>query len=285
MTWLLPNDSFLYNLSLDWRVPVGSSLIYSVIVAYWSRLNRNKGLTNSPVKGKKRSEPWTAFRIAVVAHNVLLTLFSAFTFHNTAPLVAASFRYRPFLDAFCDKGGWVFKHGIGFWAWAFYMSKYYELIDTFILLIKGKQSSFLQTFHHAGAMMTMWMIISTRAFAVWIFVVFNSFIHTVMYTYYTLTCFGYQPSWKKLMTYLQLTQFFVGLSIAGLYITIPGCIDCKMHEKNTFAKVVGLDAYWSQVIALVCTTFYVGYLIVLFMDFARRAYGGPESNTIKKRTD
>ena len=53
--------------------------------------------------------------------------------------------------AMCDVDGtmWVEK-GFSFWAFHFYISKFYEFLDTWIIILKGKKVSFLQEFHHAG---------------------------------------------------------------------------------------------------------------------------------------
>jgi hypothetical protein len=118
----------------------------------------------------------------------------------------------------------------------------------------------------------MWMLSSTRAFGAWVFVCFNSFIHTFMYFYYTLTCFGYQPKWKRLMTYMQLTQFFVGLPLAVSYLAVPGCVPIPAHPKDNLAHVLGINGYWSHVVSLAFAFSYVFYLIILFLDFARRTY-------------
>lgn len=290
--WYIPEDLALYNWSLDWRVPITTSLLYAAIVAYLSRRNvRRAAATTShgstggrtatgrssdfdskqTMKSRPRPE-WNLFHISVMAHNLLLMIFSAFTFYQVVPLLVASFRYRTPFDAYCDVGGWVYRHGAGFWTWVFYMSKYYELLDTAILLAKGKPSSFLQTFHHAGAIISMWTMASTRAFGAWVFVCFNSFIHAFMYYYYALTCMGYQPTWKRLMTYMQLTQFFVGLPLAVSYAFIPNCIPTEAHPKDSLARLLGVNGYWSKVIGLGFSFIYVAYLIVLFLDFANRTY-------------
>lgn len=283
MPYYIPEDLALYNWSLDWRVPIFSSLIYAAVVTFFSRRNQRKMAMAPPTASRRPTassdksrtetrEGWTAFKIAVVAHNIFLTIFSGLVFYSVFPLLLANFRYRSCYDGFCDVGGWVYRQGLGFWAWIFYLSKYYELIDTAILLIKGRPSSFLQTYHHAGAIITMWMLCSTRAFSAWVFVCFNSFIHTLMYFYYTLTCFGYQPRWKRLMTYLQITQFLIGLPMAAAYLTVPGCVPQQAHPKDSLARLLGVSGYASQVSALGFTFSYVAYLIVLFVDFARRAY-------------
>lgn len=153
------------------------------------------------------------------------------------------------------------------------MSKYYELLDTAILLLKGKPSSFLQTFHHSGSILGMWFMTITHAPAGWIFVLFNSFIHTVMYFYYTLTCFGYRPAWKKLLTSMQITQFLVGNPLGLFYAFLPGCFPPEIiPPENIVGKLLGSQAR-SLYACLVVNTVFIGSLVVLFTDFSRKTYG------------
>jgi len=76
--------------------------------------------------------------------------------------------------------GRLWNEGLAFYGWLFYLSKFYEVIDTMIIIAKGKKSSFLQTYHHAGAMLCMWAGIRYMSGPIWIFVLVNSFIHTIM---------------------------------------------------------------------------------------------------------
>lgn len=76
--------------------------------------------------------------------------------------------------------GRIWNEGLAFYGWLFYLSKYYEVIDTFIILAKGRKSSFLQTYHHAGAMICMWAGIRYMSPPIWMFVLVNSFIHSIM---------------------------------------------------------------------------------------------------------
>lgn len=76
--------------------------------------------------------------------------------------------------------GRIWNEGLAFYGWLFYLSKFYEVIDTFIILAKGKKSSLLQTYHHAGAMLCMWAGIRYMSPPIWMFVFVNSFIHTIM---------------------------------------------------------------------------------------------------------
>lgn len=76
--------------------------------------------------------------------------------------------------------GRLWNEGLAFYGWLFYISKFYEVFDTFIILAKGKKSSLLQTYHHAGAMMCMWAGIRYMSPPIWMFVFINSGLHAVM---------------------------------------------------------------------------------------------------------
>lgn len=76
--------------------------------------------------------------------------------------------------------GRLWNQGLAYLGWIFYLSKFYEVVDTAIILAKGKKSSTLQTYHHAGAMMCMWAGIRYMAAPIWIFCLVNSGIHAMM---------------------------------------------------------------------------------------------------------
>ena len=154
------------------------------------------------------------------------------------------------------------------------MSKYYELLDTFILLLKGKPSSFLQTFHHSGSILGLWTMCITRIPGMWIFTFLNSFIHTLMYYYFTLTCLGYRPTWKRHLTTMQITQFLVGNVFGFAYIFIPNCYNWDRNFRENILQNRIFGNYRASIIFTFAFNFvFVGALILLFRDFARRTYG------------
>lgn len=118
--------------------------------------------------------------------------------------------------------GRLWNEGLAFWGWIFYVSKFYEVVDTLIILAKGKRSATLQTYHHAGAMLCMWAGIRYMSPPIWMFVFVNSFIHALMYTYFTLTALGYKvpASIKRSLTSLQITQFVWGASYAAIHLFV-----------------------------------------------------------------
>jgi GNS1/SUR4 family len=76
--------------------------------------------------------------------------------------------------------GRLWNEGLAFWGWWFYLSKFYEVFDTLIILAKGKRSSTLQTYHHFGAMLSMWAGMRYMSPPIWMFCFLNSFIHALM---------------------------------------------------------------------------------------------------------
>lgn len=76
--------------------------------------------------------------------------------------------------------GRLWNEGLAYYGWLFYLSKFYEVVDTAIVLAKGKKSSLLQTYHHAGAMLCMWAGIRYMSPPIWMFALVNSGIHALM---------------------------------------------------------------------------------------------------------
>jgi GNS1/SUR4 family len=79
--------------------------------------------------------------------------------------------------------GRLWNEGLAFWGWWFYLSKFYEVLDTFIILMKGKRSSTLQTYHHTGAMACMWAGMRYMSPPIWMFAFLNSGVHAMMVSF------------------------------------------------------------------------------------------------------
>jgi hypothetical protein len=133
--------------------------------------------------------------------------------------------------------GRIWNEGLAFWGWWFYLSKFYEVLDTAIILAKGKRSTTLQKYHHAGAMLSMWAGMRFMSPPIWMFVLVNSGIHAMMYTYYTVAALGYRVpnAVKRTLTTLQITQFIVGVVYAACHLfvsyTVPVSVAYTVAEK------------------------------------------------------
>ncbi|KAK1840982.1 gns1 sur4 family protein [Colletotrichum chrysophilum] len=143
--------------------------------------------------------------------------------------------------------GRIWNEGLAFYGWIFYLSKFYEVLDTFIILAKGKLSSTLQTYHHAGAMMCMWAGIRYMSAPIWMFVLVNSFIHAMMYTYYTITAFNIRVPMaiKRTLTTMQITQFLVGASYAMLHSFVSYTVPVTVYTSKKAAEAAASGAVTS----------------------------------------
>ena len=263
---------------------VGTCLAYILAVQLANCFNRHRSKASGGNAKKDTGKQRTAFDYVVIAHNVFLCLFSALVFGNMVPLLVRNFTGRPFEEALCDRDMSWFHSGVSLWVWIFYISKYYEFMDTIVLIAKGKQSSFLQTFHHAGSIITMWLQLSAQMSYGWIFVTFNSFIHTVMYAYYALTCFGYKPSWKRLLTRMQITQFLVGNPLGLIYLWIPECYPPNPHVQVEIIDGWRMDFLRFRFFTGYVTLVFVAALVLLFLDFSSKTYGSEGKNVKRMRS-
>eukprot|EP00899_Mesostigma_viride_P008154 jgi/Mesvir1/1733/Mv21185-RA.1 len=198
----------------------------------------------------------TGFAIFMFLHNLALSLYSAASAVWCIWVVGRSFATRGFKGTYCDAELW--DEGVGFAAYLFYLSKYYEYVDTAILIVKRKPVSYLQTYHHAGAVLSMWMAVVSHSQMSWVFVTLNSVIHAFMYAYYALLSLpGPKPPtrWKKTLTTCQIVQFGLGNTLV---------LPCTLQLYDCY--------YPAQVYAVWIVQAYTIGLVALFLHFFRQTY-------------
>jgi len=90
-----------------------------------------------------RINPRLLYFLSVI-HNGLLVVFSAWTFVSLSQIL--------YNDGIVLQSNYYFQNPqfdtVIYW---FYISKYYEFFDTFLLYLNGKSPIFLQKYHHIGA--------------------------------------------------------------------------------------------------------------------------------------
>jgi len=232
-------------LSPEILIGSGSYLLLKPILKRSSLVDKSKG----------------AYKTSMILYNVVMAIFSAGCFIATTVAL-----------------GWDRGYGAALLAWAgdtpvplygdtcpppvfnsylfstagrlFYYSKYVEYLDTVWLVLKGKEVSLLQTFHHFGAPWDVFLGLKFQNEGLWIFVFLNAFIHTVMYTYYAITAAGVPYPAKPLITAMQICQFISGFVVVFPYKDIP-----------CFRASQGMMFSW------VFNYVYVGGVLVLFLHF------------------
>ncbi len=272
----------VFSFFMNPKVPITIVVLYASFVHYCNMIRE----TNHNPIALTKTALWRWF---VLAHNVGLCVYSAWTCYSMTTAIFTTFTnyeasdhtfltlYNAFRsgdfksiiqkkDSFwrslCDVEHGIWDNGLNYYGFIFYLSKFYEIIDTLIILAKGKKSSVLQTYHHSGAMLSMWSGLRFQSPPIWIFVVFNSLIHSIMYFYYSLTTLKIKvPKFiKASLTTVQICQFIFGGSLAVVHLFI------FYLDPNTGGYCSCLDNP-GKVFALMFNVVYLAPLTWLFVSF------------------
>lgn len=162
-----------------------------------------------------------------------------------------------------------------FWYIAFLLSKYAELGDTFLLIIKRpeRRPSFLHVYHHISVMLTCWYLAVTHIPVSHYGVTVNLFVHSVMYLYYALYDMGYPQKWGKLLTIIQMVQMVGGIWATGYYL-----YQKKYHPERECCG----RKYVKEV--LICLVIMYTTYLFLFARFFYNKYYGSKKGTKKQST-
>ena len=208
----------------------------------------------------QRDSPF--FKLFILLHNLALAGFSLWIAVLTWPIMYGHLMQpNGFQTLHCEPTVWTsVDNGIATWASIFYLSKFYEFIDTWVLVFKnsdGKHApSFLQKYHHFGIALTMWAgVASASNWLMWV-ICLNATIHTMMYTYYALATVGYRSPLASILTNLQMLQFLCGILFSSSIFMYKECASASPASKASLLSI--------QV--------YAAYLIYLFNEMAKKKY-------------
>lgn len=124
--------------------------------------------------------------------------------------------------------------------WWYFLVRIADFLDTVFFVLRKKQShvSFLHVAHHVIVVFNGWYGLAYGSDGHGLFaVIFNSFVHVIMYSYYFLSLFG--PSvqkylwWKQYLTQFQLIQFV----ILTVHISLVLFIRCGYPLMHIFIGV------------------------------------------------
>jgi len=258
MDLLLPNETFQKIVNFEYvsgetAFSGTSSIVFGLIVYFTSILALKK------VLGTKKFD----LHYIQAAHNFMIFLLSLVMFTSIFHEVfIVRMPQVGFFECFCDPPG-LQPHGrMYFWVYIFYLSKFYEFLDTFLLVLKGKQLEFLHVYHHSLTVFNTWYALETFTSVTWVGTVLNTFVHCIMYWYYFNLSLGHQYWWKRYLTQLQMTQFIINFSGLLYWFYLKPTYNCNG------SSLTSLLCLWTMV------TFFL-----LFLRFYLRAY------TAKKKSE
>mmetsp|Transcript_1481 Transcript_1481/g.3189 ORF Transcript_1481/g.3189 Transcript_1481/m.3189 type:complete len:274 (+) Transcript_1481:110-931(+) len=146
---------------------------------------------------------------------------------------------------------------IGSLLWLFYISKILDFVDTVVIVLGKKwgQLSFLHVYHHATIFMFYWVNVNVGYDGdIYLTIVLNGVIHTIMYTYYFVSMHSREIWWKKYLTMCQMVQF-VCMNAQALILINDSCKSFPVRVTQVYL-------------------FYIMSLFALFLQFFLASYSG-----------
>jgi len=105
-------------------------------------------------------------KIPLAIHNAVLCAFSFITLVGLVLSLAKEAASYGFVPVYCTRNNgesW-------FWCYLFYLSKYYELLDTVFILLRKNKLTFLHCVHHTLVLPLFWVYFHTSFSGQWVFI-------------------------------------------------------------------------------------------------------------------
>eukprot|EP00455_Lapot_gusevi_P056935 TRINITY_DN9562_c0_g1_i1.p1 TRINITY_DN9562_c0_g1~~TRINITY_DN9562_c0_g1_i1.p1 ORF type:complete len:280 (-),score=78.12 TRINITY_DN9562_c0_g1_i1:83-922(-) len=161
-----------------------------------------------------------------VAHNGFLSLFSLVMCVGAAFEVYQRFQQEGIDWFICEDPNTKAQGALYFWSYIYYLSKFYELLDTVFIAVKGSELTFFQMYHHSVVVVMCYLWLEYAQSLQFGGLIFNTAVHVVMYYYFALrTHIKKDVWWKAYVTYFQIVQF---MTSAVLFVLVM----IELHSKK-----------------------------------------------------
>lgn len=179
----------------------------------------------------------------------LLAVFSIIGFCRTAPEMFSTLRHHGFYHSICIPSHLLQDHVSGYWTWVFVLSKILEFGDTIFIVLRKQPLIFLHFYHHLIVVPYSWFVYAETIAATRWYAVMNYFVHSWMYSYYTLKAMQYKfpKGFAIMITTMQLVQMVIGCvaTIAAYYYRESYELECYITRKSF---IFGFTIYFSFLI-------------------------------------
>ena len=245
--------SLILQSDVDTTIAYTSPLLYMVYVEIAKRILPAETKESKPV-----------FDILKLIHNLGLAFASLALLVGIIYVAYESGKFNSVHDALCSP----FKDEytallVGRY---FYLSKYWEWIDTAFLITAGKEVSWLQYTHHMSTAILVYANISPIISSASLLACFtNTFVHVFMYFYYAFP-HGFMRRYRQWITTIQIIQHCMCLSgFTYIYFNLDRCVSTPGGIKMALMLYV------------MYLTFFVLFYIVQYVQ------GGNSTNSNKQK--
>lgn len=179
-------------------------------------------------------------------HNVFLTIVSLWMFLECMWVSYSEGGFSTFdkYVAFPSRVAYIPR--MRFVADVFYWSKFIELIDTVILVLRQRELSFLHVFHHCT---TAALCYTSRLGAIQFGVWTNALVHTLMYAHFARPI----NFIRRYLTTLQIVQFLYCMTFFGVYVAAG-------HARETPFEIAYNYFCYATYLLFFCKFFYENYI-------------------------
>lgn len=264
------SSMFLYSRDarlVDPLTIVSIALVYVGIV-FWFRKPSSPALpTKDKAATSTNAEPAWAFILGV--HNALLLALSVIMMLGSGKTVLHEIWAGNHL--FCDSGSIYWgphASNLSFWLYVFFLSKVYELLDTALLVLRGRPVKLLHWYHHVLTLIVCWVGNETQTTYSIYAMLSNTMVHSLMYFYYAYHSFtGKRLWWARYLTLLQLGQFATNAILMCVWVYLDQTVEGGCSGN-----------YWG---IAVCMWAMVSYFL-LFKSMYSSRYNSKEAITMKR---
>lgn len=242
----------------DIRIVLAIAFLYLISISLLRRVSPLRFATSRPF-------------VAIAAfHNASLCIASLVMLVGLTSAVAKEVSSSgSFASSVCNPTGKQMGSDIGFWLYLFYLSKFWELLDTVLLVLRGKPLTILHVWHHTSVMFEMFSWLEFSMVLGVYGMMFNTLVHVFMYAYYAAALLNIRVPWKRALTSLQILQFCVSfVSLIPYYMLHAGTPD-------------GCTGGPGLIVSIVCN----GSFLILFIDFFRKTYSAKSQTRVTTKVD
>ncbi|CAD5220929.1 unnamed protein product [Bursaphelenchus okinawaensis] len=189
--------------------------------------------------------------------NMFLAVFSLSGVVRMTPEMFWSVGSNSFEYSICTAS---FAQGVtGFWTEMFAMSKVFEFVDTWFIVLRKKPLIFLHWYHHVTVLVYTWHAYKDHTASGRWFIWMNYGVHALMYSYYALRAAQFRVPRLIAMTVtvLQIAQMVMGVYIGYRVFNIKSAgQSCQQTNENLYFSFLIYFSYF----CLFCHFFYKAYL-------------------------
>jgi len=251
----------------SWNAVIFSILLYLSVIFGLQRF----------MKDRKRFELsgfvlfhnlWLSMLSLVMGLGILYEVFTVLPSnlsYGMSPMSKLSFIGERLL---CDSEKKLHSGMAAIWYYIFFLSKFYEFIDTVIIALKKNRIIFLHVYHHCITLVLVFVMMSYQVAISWVAITANALVHVPMYYYYAISSLGMTVPWKRYITLMQIIQFVVDVSANAFTIIY------YYHLKNLPCSGPEWAWWFGQAVII--------SFLILFIAFYNKSYhsSNPEHSNI-----